>query len=176
MKSITFPKSGVGQDVRSFQIQWLRRYDWIEYSVSKDAIFCHICRQFGIHQQEPTFTITGYRNWRAALTPNKGLIKHNASSGHIEAALRQQERLKRDESSKSISELQCSSILEKRRYYCKTIIEIIIFLASNRLALRGDWDEEVNTEGGLFNSLFEFVLSRSATGRVPEMFATWYKL
>lgn len=39
---------------------------------------------------------------------------------------------------------------------------MILFLASNRLALRGDWDAEEKEEGGLFTSLFEFALKRDA--------------
>lgn len=37
-------------------------------------------------------------------------------------------------------------------------MEVIEFLAGNRLALRGDWHEEERDEGGLFNSLFEMML------------------
>lgn len=79
----------------------------------------------------------------------------------MDAACCQHEKTKRMLSQKSVSDMVNTTVLEKRRYYCKTIVDVIIFLASNRLALRGDWDNEENVEGGLFNSLFEFALNRN---------------
>ncbi|KAJ1287471.1 hypothetical protein BS78_02G012400 [Paspalum vaginatum] len=35
-----FPRKKVGRDWRVFHPQWFKDYDWIEYSVSKDAAFC----------------------------------------------------------------------------------------------------------------------------------------
>lgn len=70
------------------------------------------------------------------------------------------EKKKRIQSGTSVLELVNTTVLQKRHYYCKTIIEVIMFLASNRLVLRGDWDVEEKEEGGLFNSLFEFAINR----------------
>lgn len=163
-KNFKFPKSGDG---RSFQLQWFNRYDWLEYSVCRDAAFCYVCRQFGEASKDPTFTLNGYNNWQSALTNNKGFVKHDASIAHMNATACYIEKKKRTQSGKSITELLSSSVLDKRRYYCKTIVEVILFLASNRLAMRGDWDEEEKEEGGLFNSLFEFAMNRD-----PELIAS----
>ena len=44
---IDFPKSVIsGKDFR-FQKRWYEQYDWLEYSIDKDAIFCFYCRIFG---------------------------------------------------------------------------------------------------------------------------------
>lgn len=159
LKSVKFPKSGIGKDQRSFQLQWVDRFSWIEYSINREAIFCHICRQFG-NKNEQQFTTIGFNTWRTALSNGKGLCKHNASTEHITAAAQYIEKLKRIESGSSVSELVNANVLQKRRYYCKSIIEVILFLSSNRLAFRGDWNEEDGEETGLFNSLFEFALKR----------------
>lgn len=37
LKTFKFPKSGTAKDQRSFQLQWIQRYNWIEYSISRDA-------------------------------------------------------------------------------------------------------------------------------------------
>lgn len=168
LKSIKFPKTGGENDRRSFQLQWVYKFKWIEYSISRDAVFCNTCRQFGLGKQskEPTFTLTGFNKWRVANSEGKGLLKHNASIGHKEAEMSQMEKLKRIESNQSVSELLSTSVLQKRRYYCKSIIEVIEYLAGNRLALRGDWNDEEKEEGGLFNSLFELVLKKD-----PELIA-----
>lgn len=44
----------------------------------------------------------------------------------------------------------------------RAVIETIVVLASNRLAFRGDWDVEEGKESGLFNALFEVMLSKDA--------------
>lgn len=161
-KNFKFPKSGDARDRRSFQLQWFSKYDWLEYSVSLDAAFCYHCRQFGETSKDPTFTLNGYKAWKTALTDKKGFSKQSTSIGHMNASARYAEKKKRIQSGTSVSELLNTTVLEKRRYYCRTIVEVVMFLASNRLALRGEWDEEEKEEGGLFNSLFELLLKRDS--------------
>ncbi|XP_055306570.1 uncharacterized protein LOC129570872, partial [Sitodiplosis mosellana] len=131
LKTVKFPKTATEKDKRSFQLQWINRYNWIEYSISRDAIFCFICRQFGEHSQEQTFTTIGFNKWRTALSDGKGLVRHNASAGHMTATARYAEKLIRTEMGKSVSELLNPSVLEKRHYYVRSIVEIIVFLVSN---------------------------------------------
>ncbi|CAA0840158.1 TTF-type zinc finger protein with HAT dimerisation domain [Striga hermonthica] len=40
-----FPKSSFGKNMRSFQKAWFTQYDWLEYSIQKDAAFCQ-CSSF----------------------------------------------------------------------------------------------------------------------------------
>ena len=42
-----FPKSAQGKRSFSFQGHWYSLNDWVEYSVSLDAVFCFYCRCFG---------------------------------------------------------------------------------------------------------------------------------
>lgn len=41
-------------------------FQWLEYSIQKDAIFCYPCRVFGTttNKSEDTFVSTGFRNWK----------------------------------------------------------------------------------------------------------------
>lgn len=36
----------VTADKRKFQQKWLTDYVWLEYSISKNAVYCYACRQF----------------------------------------------------------------------------------------------------------------------------------
>jgi hypothetical protein len=62
-----FPRKS--NDNRAFLEAWLKTYDWLEYSVAKDAAFCFYCFLF---KQEPVdekfghdaFTKAGYTNWK----------------------------------------------------------------------------------------------------------------
>jgi len=41
-------------------------FQWLEYSIQKDAVFCYPCRVFGTttNKSEDTFVSTGFRNWK----------------------------------------------------------------------------------------------------------------
>jgi len=54
------------------------------------------------------------------------------------------------------------NILEKHKYYVKSIFEIIIFLV-NKLPFRGDFDLEMHEDNDLFQSLFRYTLKKDTT-------------
>ncbi|XP_042041495.1 zinc finger MYM-type protein 1-like [Salvia splendens] len=67
-----YEKKKYGNQERSFQDIWFKRYTWLEYSVSKDATFCFWCYLFkksdkGGRQSDDAFTKTGCSNWKNAL-------------------------------------------------------------------------------------------------------------
>ena len=51
----------MGSKKRSFNPDWFKNYDWLEYSVERDAAFCFPCRHFstGSGRAEDTFTREG---------------------------------------------------------------------------------------------------------------------
>ena len=61
-----FPKKP--NDKRVFLKNWLQQYDWLEYSVAKDATFCFYCFPFKqkpleTHFGHDAFSKEGYSNW-----------------------------------------------------------------------------------------------------------------
>ena len=61
-----------GKIWRSFQPQWLDKFDWLEYSVKKEAAFCFPCFLFKNPSQaarfgNDVFTVDGYKRWKTAL-------------------------------------------------------------------------------------------------------------
>ena len=44
---INFPATKYGGRDYRFQKKWYSSYDWLEYSVQKDAMYCFYCRIFG---------------------------------------------------------------------------------------------------------------------------------
>ena len=155
-----FPK----KDQRCFRAAWYKQFEWLEYSVMKDAAFCYACRQFNkFGSKETAYTEQGFRNWKNALDHGRGFPKHEKSETHIQAMAMWKEKEIRDNSSTAVSTLVNDSILEKHRYYVKCIIEIIQFLVVNELALRGEYVLEEHAETGLFNKLFEYTLKKDKT-------------
>ncbi|KAK1373634.1 hypothetical protein POM88_029827 [Heracleum sosnowskyi] len=65
-----FPKTTYGKSTRTFRDKWFKKYDWLEYSISKDAVFCFYCFLFKpdnmIHFGDDAFTKVGFKNWKNA--------------------------------------------------------------------------------------------------------------
>uniref|UniRef100_A0A8R7Q025 TTF-type domain-containing protein n=2 Tax=Triticum urartu TaxID=4572 RepID=A0A8R7Q025_TRIUA len=68
-----FEKTKDGRIWRSFQPAWFDTYDWLEYSVEKEAAFCFHCFLFkkpsqAIRFGNDVFTKDGYTRWKTALS------------------------------------------------------------------------------------------------------------
>ena len=167
-----YPSTMHGKKLRRFQKAWYTGRPWLEYSVTLDACFCYCCRKFtkdSDRDADPCFVSSGFRNWKIALEEGRGLIKHESSKNHVNAALRWAERDLRKDRNLTIESQLSSSQVEKNRYYIKSIAEVVQFLAVNELSFRGDKEsaEESNdcdrdNIGGLFVRLFEFAMQKDA--------------
>ncbi|KAJ6639835.1 Zinc finger MYM-type protein 1, partial [Pseudolycoriella hygida] len=166
IKSFIFPKT----NGRCFRVDWFQNFKWLEYSIVRDAAFCFPCRMFApTHPKSKTFAITGFNSWKNALNKSHGFYKHESTSIHKNCMCTWEERLKANDGAiKPVSELLSSIILEKRRFFMKAIIDVIIFLVENELAFKGEWDDENHIENGVFRHLFEFKLKDSEQLRVCE--------
>lgn len=61
------PQSLCRDRLRSFQIGWFNKYEWLEYSVSEDVAFCFWCYLFGEKRAgDQVFTGKGFRKWKKA--------------------------------------------------------------------------------------------------------------
>lgn len=135
LRGQSFPKRSDG---RSFQPNWIEKFNWIEYSKQTDKVYCYPCRQFGIGNATDMFISSGYNGWKRALSAGQGFQKHESSTFHINSMLSWKEHASRINKNQQISNLLNETLLEKRRYYFKAIIGTILFLVKNELPLRGD--------------------------------------
>ncbi|GBP59176.1 hypothetical protein EVAR_53330_1 [Eumeta japonica] len=110
--------------------------------------------------KQTSYTSTGFRNWKNATDSKTGFPKHEKSISHIQAMSMWQEKLQRISTSSSVETLINQKVLEKYRYYVKSIMEVIQFLIVNELALRGNYILEEEKEQGLFQNLFEYTSIR----------------
>ena len=151
-------------DKRSFKDAWYKMFPWIVYSIAVDAAFCYPCRKFlpiNSGDAETAFTIDGFRNWKKALEQNRGLKKHDTCQSHNKANALWLERKERDSSGLNIVRLLNDKQLENRRYYIKSIAEIIQFLVVNEISLRGHYYPD-NDEQGIFENLFQFTITKDS--------------
>lgn len=154
-------------DGRQFQPDWYKRFEWLEYSVERNAVFCYSCRKYGRPAGNARtlrkFTVEGYCKWKHALGDSKkGLLLHNSSSVHCNAMATWKQKQIRLETNSSVSILVSNDILEKRRYYVRSIAEIVQFLAINELSFRGSYNKVLHDEQGLFMKLFNYTMKKDA--------------
>lgn len=57
--------------MRSFQGEWFKKFDWLEYSQSKDVAYCFHCFLFKSTNVgrfgDEVFTKKGFKNWKKGL-------------------------------------------------------------------------------------------------------------
>lgn len=160
-RNIKLPKT----NKRCFKPNWMEKYPWIEYSVTRDAVFCYICRQFKTtsmtNNPDTTFTTKGFNNWKKALETARGFLQHENCAYHLSANAAMHEKLVRQAQNKNVSQLLTTDVLNLRRCYIDAILDVVIFLATKELAFRGNWDAVSKKDSGLFLSLFDYTLDQN---------------
>ena len=68
LPGLKYPSRIQGSRQRSFHEKWYDEFDWLEYSIERDAAFCFCCRLRGGHmsgtRSDPSFIVQGNRNWK----------------------------------------------------------------------------------------------------------------
>ena len=157
-----YPTRMFGVQQRSFCKGWMEPYPWLEYSVSQDAVFCFACRHFlgggghGFHR-EPTYTTSGFHNWRKATASFKG---HHESMGHKFAMEAWTEfKLKAKSGSKITNMLDKghSVLIQENRRYMMGVVESLRYTACQGIAQRGHIEDEDSANRGNFRELLSVI-------------------
>ncbi|KAL0973799.1 hypothetical protein UPYG_G00211300 [Umbra pygmaea] len=66
-----YPLTSFGLQRRAFQQKWFDSFEWLEYSASRNSVFCFSCRIFGkqvsrVNKDMITSSV-GFSNWKRAL-------------------------------------------------------------------------------------------------------------
>ncbi|CAH9126501.1 unnamed protein product [Cuscuta epithymum] len=85
-RGMKFPQTEFSGHNRSFQKHWFEEFNWLEYSVVKDAAFCHLCYLFarGHKNGDDAFTEVGFNNWKKA---KERFRKHEGGGIHLYAKI-----------------------------------------------------------------------------------------
>ncbi|KAJ8894826.1 hypothetical protein PR048_000133 [Dryococelus australis] len=80
---VSFPKTQDGKQPRFFSSKHYETYPWLEYSVSRDNIFCFVCRKFSIssdvRDQCEQFITSDFNKWKKL---TEALNSHVSSRNH----------------------------------------------------------------------------------------------
>jgi hypothetical protein len=158
----SYPKTVFGKQNRAFSTGLYDKYQFIEYSVEQDAIFCFPCRFFGGktgHAQETTFTVHGFRNWKKCeRIDDHAKCKYHKDSvvAHTayESSLSQGTVLQQQVS-------YYSQLVLENRAYVKSLARIAVFCGRQNLAMRGHSEVSSSDNKGNFLELVDLVADES---------------
>lgn len=165
-RGIQFPRTTFGAKNLNFQPAWYTKYAWLEYSESKDAMFCFYCRLYGAQggNVQSEFTETGCRNWKNALGETGKLASHTRCSSHLFAAERfafvQRAASGVDEQlSEANAQQRRREQVERQqnRKIAEIIFDCMRFLARQGLAFRGHSENDASDNKGNFLELLSFL-------------------
>lgn len=127
-----YPYEMFGSQKRSFQFHWFEKYNWLEYSCSKNTAFCFACRNFAPkgkrHNLDALLTTQGFKNWKRALDSFK---EHERSALHKSSMLAwaacKDAKMRGNvvEQIEKATELQ----IRERRQYLERIVATTVLLA-----------------------------------------------
>jgi hypothetical protein len=156
-----FPKAkvnGKGQ-ARGFVGSWFDQFDWLEYSVAKDAAYCFYCylfnpQQIGFHSND-TFTRVGFRNWKNA----KDSFKEHAQSIDGFHSNARKRALDFKNQRQSVEHMwTVTSTAEEEAYKARLTIMLGIarFLLLQALAFHGHDESKTSRNKGNFLEMLEW--------------------
>jgi len=80
-----YPSTTFSKASRCFNAAWYKWFNWLEYSIGKDAFYCYPCRLFGLvspmarSRPEQAF---GFKRWKHAAGKQGVLVGHSNSTSH----------------------------------------------------------------------------------------------
>lgn len=160
----TFPRTQFGKQTRCFSTTFYKKYSWLEYSKTKDKVFCFVCRQFSTNipggsssdRDKDVFIKEGNQNWKKL---NEKITKHESSDLHKTCVIKHAEwqRLKSSESRDVLDQVISyrQEVVAKNRRYLTKIIDILLYLSRQGLAFRGHEEKKDSANKGNFKELCE---------------------
>ncbi|XP_059429354.1 uncharacterized protein LOC132163185 [Corylus avellana] len=163
-----YPYSGMGNNRRRFQASWFETYStWLEYSKSKDAIFCLPCYVFA---KKPTgrpgsdaFTGKGFNNWKKASDGmNSSLMRHvgkDPNSPHNIAVKCCEDLMNQSGHIDKIVEKQTLQETKNNQLRLKTSIDSVQWLTFQACPFRGHDESSGSKNQGNFIELVKLLAS-----------------
>ncbi|XP_039130910.1 zinc finger MYM-type protein 1-like [Dioscorea cayenensis subsp. rotundata] len=159
-----FPQKEYGKQRRSFRDAWFKQHPWLEYSVTKDAVFCFWCYLFKPNRVsqigEDAFTKTGFNNWKKAL---EKFIEHvgAVNSAHNDARVQFQSFQNQRQSVSHQLAAHSHEMEVAYRIRLTAILDVTRFLLKQGLAFRGHDESSSSLNKGNFLELLEWYSLRN---------------
>ncbi|XP_075342889.1 uncharacterized protein LOC142401375 [Odontesthes bonariensis] len=149
VKLNSYPQDSFGAQKRAFNHSWFAKYHWLEYSVSRNAVFCFPCRVFGKNIKHDALVSSGCRHWKKALAVFR---KHDLAQSHKDSVVAWRGYQATTQQGDVVQMMMSAEANEiaARREYLKRIIAVTSMLGAQGLPFRGDDESVESTNRGNF--------------------------
>lgn len=122
--------------VRQFRKEWYLKFPWLEYSPSKDSVFCFYCRALPSASCDKAFVTNGFKSWKKM---NEYSNNHSKSVGHKESLTKYAGFKSAIKQGSVISKIDSnhSKVVKENREYIKYLLETILYCAYQGIPIRG---------------------------------------
>lgn len=159
-----YPKSAFGHQNRSFSATLYDKYNFIEYSIQRNAAFCFPCRFFGNKckagpLQEAMFAVKGFGNWKKC----DRIFDHSTCKFHKDSVVAWL-AYKSASASGTVVQQQLgyhALVVRENREYVKSLARIAVFCGRQNIALRGHDERDCSSNRGNFLELVDLVATES---------------
>ncbi|KAI5343730.1 hypothetical protein L3X38_011606 [Prunus dulcis] len=159
-KDHTFPQTDLSGYDRRFNVKWFDEFDWLEYSISKDAAFCLYCylfkSNFKIGQGcSDVFTEVGFTNWKKKdkIRQHVGGVGsvHNQSRQYCVDLMNQKQHIQ------TVLIKQSDQARIDYRICLTASLDCVRFLLKQGLPFRGNDESDTSNNKGNYVELLQFL-------------------
>lgn len=153
---------------RTFQEKYYKIHNWIEYSISKDSVFCFPCRHFlnktsvrGRIENTIVFVHEGFKRWK---NQKESFIKHELSDRHLTNIGKWNLYLSVKKNQNSVANVLIHSRIQEiaeNRQHVKFLLKVTLFLGKQGLAFRGKDEENNSPNKGNLKEIIEMFCEES---------------
>ncbi|KAK1171307.1 zinc finger MYM-type protein 1-like, partial [Acipenser oxyrinchus oxyrinchus] len=156
VKLNSYPHESFGTQKRAFQHCWFEKYNWVEYSVRRNAAFCFPCRVFGKNIKFDSFVNNGCKNWKKAVFI---FGKHEMAQTHRDSVVAWQS-YQATSNHGNIAQILTSahaSDIAERREYLRRIVAVTSMLGRQGLSFRANDESSESTNRENFLECMELL-------------------
>lgn len=166
---------------RSFNAKYYEVHNWLEYSISKDAVFCFSCRHFlnnnnvrGQIENNIVFVQQGFNRWK---TQKQSFIKYELSERHLSNIEKWTMYLSVKNKNNSVANAlfhSRSQAITENREHVKFLLKTTLFLGKQGLAFRGKNEEQNSSNKGNLKELIEMFCDESMKIRQNNLWSLYF--
>ncbi|XP_071704499.1 uncharacterized protein [Rutidosis leptorrhynchoides] len=160
-----YPSKGSKKQARRFQYSWFKIFsNWLEYSPTKDVVYCFLCYLFedkqNVHNGGDAFTVKGFNSWKKVNDGKRcAFLKHIRSSHHKDAIVYSENLLNQAAHIDSIIEKRSKEKVLQNRLRLKATVDIVRWLTFQACAFRGHDETRNSKNRGNFLELLKLLAS-----------------
>lgn len=139
---------------RQFRKEWYVKFPWLEYSPSKDSVFCFYCRALPFASCDKAFITNGFKSWKKM---NEYSNNHSKSVAHKESLTKYAGFKSAIKQGNIISKIDSNhnKVVKENREYIKCLLETILYCAYQGIPIRGHRENEDSENMGNFLELMK---------------------